>query len=120
MVFINPNSKDFQFNPGEVIRHFRDKLTLREAAHRLNLNHSFLNKIESGERKPSLEKLLMIGKEYKIPFNILKRLAEFYKLDISSIKFINSDKVLEVKTLKSRNTIGKGVSITWTMIRTSK
>jgi len=54
-------------------------LTQTELADLVNVNASYISKIESGERVPSLKKLQLISDKLSIPFHLLSLLASSSK-----------------------------------------
>lgn len=113
-------SASFLSNPGFFLRSYRikKKITLREASIEAGLDHTFLNKIELGQRNPSLENLVKIGKAYTIPFNILNEICELYGFNrIDKITYLGG---IEYLKIKSKNTNRKEGNFTWTILKTNK
>lgn len=59
-------------------------LTQTELADLISVNSSYISKIESGERVPSLKKLQLISDKLSIPFHLLSLLASSSK-DITKL-----------------------------------
>ena len=58
---------------GPRLRRVRDQrgLTLTEAAHRTGMSKSTLSRLETGQRRPSLELLLPLAQAYRVPLDDL-------------------------------------------------
>src|SRR5688500_7887252 len=58
---------------GPRLRRVRDQrgLTLTEAAHRTGMSKSTLSRLETGQRRPSLELLLSLAHAYRVPLDDL-------------------------------------------------
>lgn len=95
-----------------LFKEYRRKrgLSLREAAKLLELNHSFLSKIEMGYRKPSLVNLRKIGALYGMQLQLVEYLAnlfgyksedniEYKGLNYSSKQRKEEDNAMEDKNL---------------------
>ena len=106
-------------NPGLLLKRYRinSNLTLREAAKKANLDYTFLSKIELGQRIPSLESLLAIGKTYEISLDIIKDIARQFGLS-GPHSITGSYQISYGKKTNSNNTNREGVKITWTILRT--
>lgn len=62
----------------KIIRASRE-LTQTELASLINVEASYISKIESGDRTPSLTKLQLISEKLSIPFHLLSLLASSNK-----------------------------------------
>ena len=78
---------------GETLRHLREEknLPLRKVSHQLDIDQSFLSKIERDERRATKEQIIQLAKIYKVDEQEL--LLQYH-----------SDKVL-YEILEEKNTI---------------
>lgn len=82
---------------GEYLRMVRGKMSLREAATKSGLSHSFIHNLERGTHpingrrlKPRPESLQKLAQAYNHPYNDLMQKAGFLRTDNPEVDFLDN------------------------------
>ena len=87
---------------GETIRKLREdlKLPLRKVAHHLDIDQSFLSKIERNERRATKEQIIQLAKLYKVDEQMLLLLYNSDKVVYEVMEEKNPKEILKAAEKK--------------------
>jgi transcriptional regulator with XRE-family HTH domain len=91
---------------GQFLEELRGKLSLRDAAEKSGLSHTYIRDLELGlNRKtkapirPSADTLIQLAKAYNCPPNDLLKVAGYIEEDVDSNNSVNYDSLSEINKL---------------------